>query len=65
VNRSEKIDEAVCAAGELISALEQVGLINSAQARILVHAAVRAAVPNFKDWEARDSATRIMADLEK
>jgi hypothetical protein len=65
MTRTEKIDNAVCAAGELISALADKGPVNSEQARLLVLAAVRAVVPNFKGWEARDSAIRILKDLEK
>ena len=64
MTRTEKIDDAVCAAGQLISALEKVGPINSEQARVLVLAAARAVVPNFEEWEARDSAIRIVAELE-
>ena len=64
MTRTEKIDDAVSAAGELISALQEKGPINSEQARVLVLAAARAAVPNFEEWEANDSAIRILADLK-
>lgn len=63
--RSERIDAAVCAAGELISALEDHGPINSKQATVLVMAAVRAAVPNAEEWEARASASRVLAEAQK
>jgi hypothetical protein len=65
MTRTEKIDDAVSAAGELISALQEKGPINSEQARVLVLAAARAVVPNFEEWEAHDSAIRVLADLEK
>jgi hypothetical protein len=63
--RTERIDNAVCAAGQLISALQEKGPINPEQARVLVLAAARAAVPHFEEWEAHDSAIRVLADLEK
>jgi hypothetical protein len=65
MTRTEKIDDAVCAAGQLISALQEVGPVNPEQVRLLVLAAARAAVPNFHKWEANDSVIRILADLEK
>ena len=65
MTRPEKIDDAVCAVGQLISALQEKGPSNSEQARLLVLAAARAVVPNFEEWEAHDSAIRVLADLEK
>jgi hypothetical protein len=64
MTRTEKIDDAVGAAGQLISALQEKGPINPEQARVLVLAVARAAVPNFEEWEAHDSAIRIVAELE-
>ena len=64
MTRTEKIDDAVCAAGQLISALQEQGPINREQVRLLVLAAASAAVPNFKEWEANDSVIRILADLK-
>jgi polyhydroxyalkanoate synthesis regulator phasin len=58
--RANRIDAAVSAAGELIGALLEKGPITPQQARTIVEATVRAAVPNFEDWEVRDSATRIV-----
>jgi hypothetical protein len=64
MKRAEKIDGAVCAAGQLISALLEQGPINPAQTRVLILAAARAAVPNFKEWELKESVTRILADFK-
>jgi hypothetical protein len=65
MKRGEKIDVAVCAAGQLISALTERGPLNPAQIRVLIEAAVRHVVPNFVKWELRESVTRILADFEK
>jgi hypothetical protein len=62
--RSERIDAAVSAAGELIGALMDCGPINPPHARLIVEAVIRATVPNAEDWEVRDSASRIAAELE-
>lgn len=62
--RTERIDAAVSAAGELISALSEKGPINSDQADLLVTASVRAIVPNAEDWEIHDGAVRILKELE-
>ena len=59
--RAERIDDAVGAAGELIGLLMTKGPIEPGQARLIVEAVVRARVPNFEEWEIRDSATRIAA----
>jgi hypothetical protein len=64
MTREEKIERAVAGAGELISALQEHGPITPAQARLLVLAAGRAAVPNLESWEAFDAAQRIAKELE-
>jgi hypothetical protein len=64
MTRNEKIERAVAGAGELISALEEHGPINSAQARLLVLAAARPAVPRLESWEVWDAAKRIAKELE-
>jgi hypothetical protein len=63
--RSNRIDAAVSAAGELIAALQDEGSVTPRQARVIVFAAVRAAVPNFEEWEVRRSATRIVPALKR
>jgi polyhydroxyalkanoate synthesis regulator phasin len=63
--RTEKIDNAVSKAGELIGVLLKNGEVTPEQARVLVTAAVRASVPNFKEHEIRDSAQRIAGELER
>ena len=62
--RSNRIDDAVCAAGSLIGALIEAGPVNHEQTVIIVEAAVRAVVPNAKAFEIRNSAKRIAAELE-
>jgi hypothetical protein len=62
--RSNRIDDAVSKAGELIGALQQHGEITPGQARVIVESVVRAEVPNFEAWEIRDSAQRIVGELE-
>jgi hypothetical protein len=64
MTRTEKIDAAVSDAGQLISALLEMGPLTPAQCSVLVMAAARAVVPNFEEWEARDSAIRIVKELE-
>jgi hypothetical protein len=61
--RTERIDAAVGAAGELIGFLLQEGAVTPGQARLIVEAAVRAAVPNAKNFEVRDSAARIAGEV--
>jgi hypothetical protein len=63
-SRAMKIDDAVAKAGELIGALMTKGPVGPGQARLIVEAVVRAAVPNFTGWEVRDAANRIAAELE-
>jgi hypothetical protein len=62
--RTNRIDDAVSAAGELIGMLMTKGPVGPGQARLIVEAVVRAAVPNFEGWELRDSANRIATELE-
>lgn len=61
--RANRIDEAVSAAGELIGMLMTKGPVGPGQARLIVEAVVRAAVPNFEGWEIRDAALRIAGKL--
>jgi hypothetical protein len=58
--RTDRIDAAVGAAGEFIGLLMDKGPISPEQARVIVMAAVRAAVPNAEPFEIRDSAQRIV-----
>ena len=62
--RTDRIDNAVSAGAELLGFLSRRGPITPSQARLLIEAAVRAVVPNAKDWEVRESATRIAEELE-
>ena len=62
--RTDRIDDAVSAGAELLGFLSRVGPITPGQARLVIEAAVRAVVPNAKDWEVRESATRIAEELE-
>ena len=62
--RANRIDDAISAAGELIGMLMTSGPVGPGQARLIVEAAVRAAVPNFEGWEVRDAAKRIADELE-
>jgi len=63
--RTERIDDAVGAGGELIGCLLQEGPVTPGQARLIIKAVVRAAVPNAKDWEVRESASRIAGGARK
>lgn len=63
--RTDRIDDAVSKAGELVGSLLDLGPINPEQAKLIVTATVRAALPNYQDFEIRDSATRIAAELER
>jgi hypothetical protein len=62
--RTERIDAAVSAASELLGALIEGGAVTPTQAKLVIEAAVRAAVPNPQEFEIRESAKRIAADLE-
>jgi hypothetical protein len=61
--RIERIDNAICAAGQLIGTLLEVGPLNSEQKGLIVQATVRAAVPNAELLEIRESVQRIVTDL--
>jgi hypothetical protein len=62
--RADKIDAAVMAASELISALHECGPLTPGQIRLLLEASVRSAVPNFKSFELKNSARRIYEDFK-
>ena len=62
--RADRIDVCVSKAGELIGALQQHGAVTPNQAKLIVEAVVRAAVPNAENWELRESATRIATELK-
>jgi hypothetical protein len=64
MSRMAKIDAAVSAGGELVSALLAEGPLNHAQVRLIIEAAVRAAVLNAEEFEVRESVTRIVGELE-
>jgi hypothetical protein len=61
--RTSRIDDAVGAAGELIGLLMTKGPVGPGQARLIVEAVVRAAIPNAQVFEVRESAARIVAEL--
>jgi hypothetical protein len=63
--RTERVDAAVGIAGELIGFLLQEGPVTPGQARLIVEGVVRAAISNAEDWEVRESASRIAAELER
>jgi hypothetical protein len=58
--RTDRIDAALGAAGELISALMEKGPVTSKQAHLLVMAAVRAKVSNIEEFEVRERAALII-----
>ena len=62
--RTDKIDDAVSAASELITALMDLGPVAPAQAKLIMMAAARAAVTNIEEFEVRASATRVAAEIE-
>jgi hypothetical protein len=62
--RTDRIDNAVSAGAELLGFLSREGPITPGQARLVIEAAVRAVVPNARDWEVRESAARIATELE-
>jgi len=63
MTRAERIDDAVSRASELITALLDLGPVTPEQAKLIMMAAARAAVTNIEEFEVRDSAKRIAADL--
>jgi hypothetical protein len=62
--RADRIDDAVGAASELIAALMDLGPVAPAQAKLIMVAAARAAVTNIEEFEVRDSATRVVTEIE-
>jgi hypothetical protein len=64
MTRTDRIDDAISAASELIAALMDLGPIAPAQAKLIMMAAARAAVTNIEEFEVRDSAVRIAGELE-
>ena len=62
--RTDKIDDAIAAATELIAALLDLGRIAPAQAKLIMMAAAKAAVTNIQEYEVRVSATRVAAEIE-
>jgi hypothetical protein len=62
--RTDRIDDAVSAASELIAALIDLGPVSPDQAKLIMMAAARAAVTNIEEFEVRDSAARIAGELE-
>jgi hypothetical protein len=62
--RTDRIDDAISAASELIAALMDLGPIAPAQARLIMMAAARAAVTNVEEFEVRDSAQRIAGEFK-
>jgi len=63
MTRADRIDDAVSRASELITALPDLGPVAPAQAKLIMMAAARAAVTNIEEFEVRDSAKRIAADV--
>jgi hypothetical protein len=63
--RTERIDAAVSAAGELIGCLLIEGPVTPGQARLIIEGVVRATVPNAEGFEVRESAARIATELER
>jgi hypothetical protein len=61
--RTDRIDAAVGAGAELIGFLLEEGPVTSGQARLIVEAVVRAAVPNAEGFEVRESAARFVTEL--
>ena len=64
MTRADRIDNAVSAASELITALMDLAPVTPQQARLIMMAAARAVVTNIEEFEVRDSAQRIAGDLE-
>ena len=65
MTRTDRIDDAVSAASELIAALMDFGPITPQQAKLIMVATARAAVTNIEEFEVRDSALRIVGEIEK
>jgi hypothetical protein len=64
MTRTDRIDDAVSTASELIGALMDLGPIAPAQAKLIMMAAARAAGTNIEEFEVRDSAQRVAGKLE-
>ena len=64
MTRADRIDNAVSAASELITALMDLAPVTPQQARLIMMAAARAVVTNIEEFEVRDSAQRIAGELE-
>jgi hypothetical protein len=62
--RTDRIDDAVSAASQLVAALMDLGPVTPEQAKLIMVAAARAAVTNIEEFEVRDSATRVAAEIE-
>jgi hypothetical protein len=63
MTRTEKIDAAICVAGELVRILLDLGPLNSEQVGIIIDGNVRAAVPDAREYEIIARARVIAADL--
>ena len=64
MTRADRIDNAVSAASELITALMDLAPVTPQQARLIMMAAARAVVTNIEEFEVRASAQRIAGELE-
>jgi hypothetical protein len=64
MTRTDRIDNAVSAASELIAALMDLGPVAPQQAKLIMIAAARAAVTNIEEFEVRNSAVRVAGELE-
>ena len=64
MTRADRIDDAVARASELITALLDLGPVTPQQAKLIMVAAARAAVTNIEEFEVRDSAQRVAAEIE-
>jgi len=64
MTRTDRIDNAVSAASELIAALMDFGPVTPQQAKLIMVAAARAVVTNIEEFEIRDSAVRVAGELK-
>ena len=64
MTRADRIDDAVARASELITALLDLGPVTPQQGKLIMVAAARAAVTNIEEFEVRDSAQRVAAEIE-
>jgi hypothetical protein len=65
MNRNQKIEQAIAAAGELIGKLLELGPVNAEQAGLIVAGNVRAFVPDVARIEIIERAEAVAADLGK